>query len=142
MLLDSAKGQGDHVIPSAFGEFDGDIRFRRCCSQCNNLIGRSEEQLIRCGIEAVVRRFVPAHSTGKRKKRNQKSTGGGPGARGASAPTYLVWEDDHHILARPHANGQPGDVEPLEQLVLLGEDGKEYPMRLHPGINEAGFSEQ
>jgi hypothetical protein len=48
----------EHPLPVAFGEFrDAPHLEDRICKQCNNRLGLLDEQLTRCGPEALFRRF-------------------------------------------------------------------------------------
>ncbi len=50
--FDPSRGEGDHILPAALGEFRGDVRFRGQCPSCNNVIGRFEQQVVQSGPEA------------------------------------------------------------------------------------------
>jgi hypothetical protein len=56
--FDPSKGQGDHVIPAAWGEFRNDIRFRGLCQKCNQKIGKTEQHMLQCGPERIFREMV------------------------------------------------------------------------------------
>jgi hypothetical protein len=47
----------EHPLPAAFGKFEGAPYLRdRICVKCNNSLGVLDEQLTRCGPEALLRR--------------------------------------------------------------------------------------
>src|SRR5438105_4823171 len=37
--FDPSRGEGDHILPAALGEFQREVRFRGQCPSCNNTIG-------------------------------------------------------------------------------------------------------
>ena len=48
----------EHPLPAAFGEFENAPHLRdRICTKCNNRLGLLDEQLARCGPEALFRRL-------------------------------------------------------------------------------------
>lgn len=126
--FDSSRGSGDHIIPSQLGEFRSDVRFRRICTNCNNRIGHSEQQLVQCAPEAWFRRIVQPASPPSRKR------GRSPvGAQGAPPPRNTIAYDDHHVLVETDRE-DVGNVYPCAQIVLQDEDGKEDHIRLFPGM--------
>ncbi len=124
--FDPTKGEGDHVIPAALGEFDGDVRFRRVCPPCNNKIGRSEQQLLSAGPPAFFRQIVkPASGRPKRHSGAMKA------AMGSRAPESTVKEAGYSELVE-RLQDDPRNVQALDQLVVLDEAGNEHFIRLFP----------
>lgn len=132
--FDPAKGEGDHVIPAALGEFRDDTRFRGCCSDCNNWIGRSEEVLLRCGPEAFFRRVVnPAIPASRRRGRASIS-----GARGNPAPLFTAEIGGIHALVRPSGTNSLR-ASGVDQLVIRDTDGVDHRFPLFPNMNAEAF---
>lgn len=132
--FDPAKGEGDHVIPAALGEFRNDTRFRGCCSDCNNRIGRSEEVLLRCGPEAFFRRVVnPAIPASRRRGRASIL-----GARGNPAPLFTAKIGGIHALVRP-SETNPLRASGVDQLVVRDSGGVDHRFRLFPNMNADAF---
>ena len=72
--FDSSRGEGDHIIPAALGEFEGDVHFRRICPKCNSRIGAYEQQIMQCGPENLLRTLVsPSSKRLKRRGRGRTS---------------------------------------------------------------------
>jgi len=123
------KGEGDHVIPAAFGEFMDDVRFMQICVECNQEIGRHEEQLIRCGPESVIKSFVNLKS----RRTRRRSRGGNLGAHGTPPPESRVDRNDHTLLVKRDPN-DPRDVYPVDQLVVRDSDGEYRSVQLFEGM--------
>lgn len=131
------SGEGDHVIPAAFGEFMDDIRFMRICSGCNNEIGRHEEELIRCGPESVIKAFAPMKS----RRTRGRGIGGSVGARGTPPPESRVDHGDHtSLVERDRTN--PQDVFPIDQFVVRCPDGECRSVRLFQGMQPADLRDR
>jgi HNH endonuclease len=111
-VVDVRRGQGDHVIPAALGRFEGEFIFRRICRDCNSLIGKCEEQLLRCAPEAFLRRIVQPTV-----KRNNRGTSW-VGANGMPAPRFTIDHGDHHELGEASSN-DPRNVLAIDQLVIV-----------------------
>src|ERR1700757_59994 len=48
----------EHIIPAALGEFqEGPLLRNRICKTCNNALGLLDEQMVRSGPEAFIRRY-------------------------------------------------------------------------------------
>ena len=127
--FNSAKGQGDHIIPVQLGAFRGDVRFPGACAACNAKAGASEQQLPRAGPEnffrAIVKPAVP-----RKRQRSAKSKFGR--AMGAAAPKFTVDHGDHSSLVDPLPD-DPRSGFPVDQLVLRDDTGREEQFRLFPG---------
>lgn len=122
-----SKGQGDHIIPAAWGEFRNDKPFRQICMPCNHKIGRSEQHMLRCGPETLPRRYVQPAS------RRGRSMGGW--YKGSAGPVHLADSGDHSVLVRPSNANHPENAEPTDNLSILGTDGREYHIELHLGMS-------
>jgi hypothetical protein len=128
----SVSGEGDHVIPDAFGRFEGQFIFRRICRDCNSRIGRCEEQLIRCAPEALMRRLAQAGPS--RDYRGSSWVGAG----GMPPPRFFVNRGDHLELAQPSAD-DPLTAEAIDQLVIVDKSNKQHEIRLFPQMNAAAL---
>lgn len=128
--FNAARGEGDHIIPAALGEFRDDVRFRRVCPQCNNRIGRSEQQFLQCGPEALFRELV-CPALPRRRKRGRSRTGGALGMRG---PQFLMSSVDHTQMVEP-VPGRPHDAQPVDQFVVRGKDGGDHHFPLFIGMS-------
>ncbi|MCH8843362.1 MAG: hypothetical protein IID61_10340 [SAR324 cluster bacterium] len=135
--FDAARGEGDHIIPAAFGEFRGDTRFRRICPACNQRIGRSEEQLLRCGLESLLRRR--ANPRGRRGRR--QGSGPGKAAHGTPPPQLTIAHDDHRelVMLDPEDSSQ---VLPVDLLVIHDDADNEEFVRLFPGMSLLALQEK
>ncbi len=128
--VDLSRGQGDHIIPAALGEFRGDVHFRRICRRCNGLIGQSEAQLLRCGPERLFRQFVvPATSRSR-----GSASGWYVGAEGAPPPELCMDVPEHGMLLtrhRPELNA--GEI--IDQLIVDVAGGTRHHIRLFPEMS-------
>ncbi len=120
-----AAGEGDHVIPAALGEFTNGIRFRHICPSCNSRIGKSEQQMLRCGPERLFRDLVIPSTS-----RSRGSPTGWRGAEGAPAPKIHALAEDGVLLGR--RSDKPTDITADDQLVVIDKNGKEHFVTLDP----------
>lgn len=127
--FDPTKGEGDHIIPAALGEFEGDERLRAVCPSCNNRIGQCEQQLLQCGPEAFLRRLVKPRS----KRLRRRGTGKVKAAAGTPAPQFTIDAGGHSELVEPSPD-DPRNVFPVDQLVIRDEKDSEHTIRLFPGM--------
>jgi len=123
--VDVSRHQGDHIIPAALGEFRNDERFQRICIACNNEIGKSEEQLLRCGPERILRDMVVPTSS---RSMGEKSRW--VGAAGAPPPQVQALTDTGKVSVEPTEDAS--DFRYYDQLVVCSEDGTEHEIRLYP----------
>ncbi len=136
--FDPEKGEGDHILPVMFGEFRNANRFRRACPDCNNKIGAFEEQLIRCGPEAVhLRALDPALP--RRRDRGYRSN---VGARGAPAPRHYVVLEDHELPVRAIDGISRGVTADDDVLCIKLKSGQEESIKLVPTITEEGLRQK
>jgi rubredoxin len=128
-VFDATKGEGDHILPAALGEFKDDVRFRRICPRCNSRIGAYEQQVMQCGPENLFRSIVFPTSN-RLKRRGQGRT---KGAMGAPAPEVTVQlSHGKSLAARSLAN--PRESIALDNLFVRDADGVEKAIRLFPGL--------
>jgi len=134
--IDDRQGVGDHIIPARLGEFRQSPKFRRICRKCNGDIGRSEEQLLRCGPERLYRDLVVPATARSRGKRSSWSVG----AAGMPPPKILIDWPGGVLLARPGAD--PMSPEFVDQIVVADEAGNEYPMPLYQSVTAQALKDQ
>jgi len=133
--FDPNRGQGDHIIPVQFGEFRNAKRFRGCCSNCNNEIGKSEEQLLRCGPESVfLREFKPALP--RKRDRGPRSP---VGAHGSPPPKHAILHDEDHEELVVVDEASPYRVRPVEHLAVKLKSGEMVYIKLFPTMTETAL---
>jgi hypothetical protein len=121
-------GEGDHVIPRGFGKFENDRHFFRLCRKCNEHIGRSEQQMIECGpVGDMLRKIGPIKSHGKTKLRTPKK------AHGADSPYREI--NDPFLGVIDNISREATADRFSERLWVIGSDGKEHGIKLHPKMN-------
>lgn len=126
--FDPSKGEGDHVIPRAFGDFRNPIIFRGVCPSCNNDLSPLEEELLRTAPEAVMRRFAGATES----RKGQPI--GWQGASGLPQPKFVIKHEDHDELI--NASSQVGgEAKPVDQLVVVLKDGSNVHIKLFPAMS-------
>jgi len=126
--FDPCAGEGDHVVPRGFGNFDGAIIFRGACPACNHKLSPLEEELLRTAPEAVLRRFAGAA------KNRRGEPVGWQAASGVPAPRFVIEHSDHDELieAHPSAGGQS---RPVDHLAVVMKDGRNVHIRLVPAMS-------
>ena len=127
--VDPTRGQGDHVIPRALGEFREDARFRRICPACNNSLSPCEQELLRCGPERLYRQLV----LGARRAVRRRGGSWAAGAGGMPPPQLFI---DYEGMALPVLHRTDMDaVEPYDQVTLYDEDHEPHVIRLFPEMS-------
>lgn len=102
------------------GAFENQLTLKnRVCQECDTEIGKCEGQLIKCGIEAILR--MQAGIVGRSGKNSpspfqQRSYGYGPIKVEMEFP-YTGWK----VLVEPREDGLT--AEPLPQIVMIGSNG-------------------
>jgi len=120
--LSPNRGQGDHVIPAALGEFIGGPRFHGICRDCNSKLGRAEQHLLSRGAESFFRRLVHPAS-----KRTAKRSLSAPGGR------YLAENDGYYEEVDPDPK-DPTKVVPHDTLCVECSNGEKKTVRLYAGM--------
>ena len=120
--------EGDHVIPRALGQFEGDIHFHRICAACNREIGAVEEELLRCGPEAFFRNLVGA----SRRRKNTKSSLSVP-SKGGVAPQFTANLGGHSQLCKFDAAAE--QTTPRDSLVAPDDKGVDIFVEMHPQMS-------
>ncbi len=129
--FDRSRGEGDHILFAALGEFQDDVRFRNLCASCNSRIGRLEQQIVQSGPEGFYRSIVRPSSA---RLINRRGIGRQRGALGAPGPIFTANMGDHTELVQP-SSGSPCDAMAIDQIVMQDERGKDHPLQLYPGMS-------
>jgi len=109
-----------HAIPACMGTFENQPALKnRVCQECDTEIGKCEGQLIKCGIEAILR--IKARIKGRSGEDYssvfaRKHYGHGPTRLKMKFP-YTGWE----VLVEPTKDGE--NCKPLPQIVMIDSDG-------------------
>lgn len=116
-----------HIVPECLGKFKGQPKQKKLvCSECDHEIGRAEEQLAKCGPEAIFR----AHLNIKGKKKH-KPTSSFRQSHAGQEPIELKAPfpgRDYDVLVEPLGDGK--NTHPLPQLVLIDSEKNHYCIRL------------
>ena len=128
-------GKKDHVVPEAFGEFRGGLRFRFICDRCNSRIGEAEGQLAACGHESVEReQFLGAQRRRKPERIPAKGS-----ASGAPFPRRTAQTSDGERRAIvDRRTGRP--IFP-DQLTIKDGSGTRHFVDLFPGMPPSAIRE-
>ena len=117
----------EHPLPFGFGEFAGfPVLKNRICKTCNSIIGRIEEQLLRSGTEAFIRKYLGIRGRKKHDKKNIFQTGSS-GAKPIDFKAKLP-EDEFPVLWEFDDNS---NVREARQLLLIGKNGTQKMIRVH-----------
>jgi hypothetical protein len=113
-------GSEEHPLSAALGEFSaGPTLINRICKQCNERrIGLLDEQFVRCGPVAVLRKRFGIEG----RDHHQKVNSFYRGSAGAQPIKYLSWDESLqcNLLIEPTGGDQ---VDHLVQLILRGQSG-------------------
>lgn len=127
-LFNPMIGEGDHVLPHGFGDFDGAIIFRGACPRCNGDLSPLEEELLRTAPEAVLRRFVGAATNRRGKPIGWKA------ASGVRPPRFVIRHGDHEELVEGDST-VGGQVRPVDHLTVVLKNGRNWHIRLFPTMS-------
>lgn len=133
--FDPSVGDGDHVFPAALGEFANLRRFRGACPGCNNDIGKSEAQLLRCGPEAYMARIA---SPPQRRGREDKAW---QGAMGAPPPGMFTERHGARLIVRP-MKGDPLNQEMVDCIDVIDQQGNHHPIPIFVGMSPETIREK
>jgi hypothetical protein len=112
----------EHPLPAAFGEFkNAPLLKDRICTPCNNQrLGLLDEQLSRCGPEAVLRRFFGVHGRSTHDNVN-------PHYRGSAGGRRLEMKAfDAAMGVQVELECLKGQVRQSRQLVVVESSGKTH----------------
>lgn len=111
----------EHYLPACLGEFlNYELLYNRLCNDCNNEIGKLDEQFCRCGPESFIRRIKGIKGRKKHKKVN-------PFYRKSSGGKYIEMEmNDHHNNKKIFCEIIEGtdDAIPARQIIFQDISGK------------------
>lgn len=125
--FDPSTGEGDHIFPAALGEFANFPSFRRVCPECNQRIGRIEEELIRCSPEAYLARISDPP------RRRRRDNVGWSRTKGTQAVASFLEQHGAQLKTRP-VTRDPRNVEVADQLIIQDKEGNSYHIELFPGM--------
>ncbi len=126
--VDTSKGAGDHIIPAVLGEFNNAAAFRKICGECNNELGKSEEEMLRCSPIRLFRDLVVPSTSRSRGKKPAWS-----GARGLPPPEIVVKTDYGKVLAYPIEDFLT--LTNPDQLIIEDNKGELCPILLYPKMS-------
>jgi len=133
--IDPSKGEGDHIIPKAFGEFRGDLHFRRICGDCNTKIGKAESVLIRCGPESYFRGRAFGQIMPK------KEIGFSAGAEGMPPPKIYFDDPNLGFLLSEKILDEDASVV-FEQINIKNKKGDIFHIRIFPEMTSKSLKEK
>lgn len=122
----------EHPLPAAFGEFqNAPFLENRICERCNNTrLGRLDEQLTRCGPEAVMRRFF-----GVQGRKNHEEVN--PHYRGSAGGHRLeMTAFDTEMGVEVELETFQGQVRQSRQMIVVDADGKAHHLPIPDGLRD------
>jgi hypothetical protein len=113
----------EHPLSAALGEFNGaPTLLNRICEQCNNRrIGLLDEQFIRCGPAAILRKRFGIEG----REHHQKVNPFYRGSAGGQRIKYLAWDEAFGCEVLVELTGGEQGRQ-LSQLILKGQDGPHH----------------
>ncbi len=122
----------EHPLPAAFGEFkDAPFLEDRVCTLCNNeRLGVLDEQLSRCGPEAVLRRFFGVQGRATHDKVNPHYRGSAGGRR-LEMKAY-----DTEMGMEVELESLHGQVRQSRQIVVVEASGKTHQLPIPPDLRD------
>jgi hypothetical protein len=123
----------EHPLPAAFGEFQAaPVLEKRICRKCNNKrLGVLDEQLVRCGPEAILRRCfrVQGRSTHNEVNPHYRGSAGGQRLKMKAYDKSLGAEVELELLG-----GQ--EVRQLCQMVFVETSGKTHHLPISDDVRD------
>lgn len=123
LYCDQVPRSEEHPLPAALGEFrEGPTLLNRICKHCNERrIGVLDEQLIRCGPIAVLRKRFDIQG----RKHHEKVNSFYRGSAGGQPVKFMAWDDAMQCeLLIELTGGNQGRQ--LTQLILRGASGPHH----------------
>jgi len=139
LYCDRVPRSEEHPLPAALGEFrEGPTLFNRICKQCNERrIGVLDEQLVRCGPIAVLRKRFGIQGRQHHEKVNPFYRGSAGGQR----VKFLAWDEAFQCeLLIELTGGNQGRQ--LTQLILRGASGPHHHIPLTASTTPKSLREQ
>jgi hypothetical protein len=122
----------EHPLPAAFGEFqNAPFLEDRICTPCNNRrLGLLDEQLSRCGPEAVLRRFfgVEGRATHDHVNPHYRGSAGGRRLQMTAYDKAMGVEVELECLS--------GQVRQSRQLVIVESSGKTHQLPIPEDLRD------
>jgi len=116
-----------HIMPECLGKFKGlPLQKELVCSECDGQIGKAEEQLAKCGVEAIFKTHL--NIKGKKKHKSTSSFRRKHAGQGPIELKTIYPGEDYKVLVEPIGDGE--NVQPLPQLVLIDSKKSHYCVRL------------
>ena len=129
----SEANSREHPLPAAFGEFENaPLLHGRICRDCNsNRLGILDEQLARCGPEAIMRRYFQVEGRSTHEKVNLHHRGSAGGGR-IIAKAY-----DKTLGQEVELELQGGrQARQLCQIVITEPSGKTHHLPIAPDLRD------
>ena len=122
----------EHPLPAALGEFqNAPLLESRICTPCNNVrLGVLDEQLTRCGPEAVLRRFFGVQGRGGHDAMNPHYRGSAGGSR-LQMKAY-----DKEMGLEVELECLQGQVRQSRQLIVVDSSGKPHHLPIPPDLRD------
>lgn len=139
LYCDQIPKSEEHALPAALGEFrDGPTLLDRLCKQCNERhIGVLDEQLVRCGPIAVLRKRFDVQGRTHHDKVNPFYRGSAGGQR----VKFLAWDDAFQCEVLIELTGGERGRQ-LTQLILRGTSGPHQHIPLTSSMSPQFLREQ
>jgi hypothetical protein len=125
----AGPGSEEHPLSAALGEFNGaPSLLNRICAQCNNhRIGLLDEQFVRCGPAAILRKRFDI----KGREHHEKVNPFYRGSAGGQRIKYLTWDDGFGCNVLVELTGSEQGRQ-LTQLILQGQEGPQHHIPITP----------
>jgi hypothetical protein len=109
-----------HAVPRGFGTFKDQPSLDRVCEKCDHEIGKAEEQLIKCGPEALFRMIL-----GIKGRSGKKSTSPFRRGHAGQEPIKMKFQypDTNYEVLGEVIPGTKS-FQPLPQIVVIDQDNK------------------
>jgi len=116
-----------HIVPESLGKFKNLPKQKKLiCSRCDHEIGKAEEQLAKCGMEAIFKANL--NIKGKKKHRASSPFRRRHAGQGPIELKALFPGTNYEVLVEPLGDGE--NVHPLPQLILIDSKGNYDCIRL------------
>lgn len=116
-----------HIVPESLGTFKGQPKQKQLvCRSCDHEIGKAEEQLARCSVEAFHRANLGI--TGKKKHARSFPFRRPYAGKGPIEISVPFPEGEYEVWVEPIGDGE--NAQPVPQLVLIGPGGEYDRIRL------------
>jgi len=122
----------EHALPMCLGEFKGfPPLINKVCKNCNEEIGKFEEQFGRSGPESFFRKYLNIEGRNTHDKNNPFERG----SAGAKPIDFIAPHPEEGIEILWEFNPGERTVHEVRQIVFIDDKGKSYPLRIPSWIN-------